>query len=327
MQLITGYWATQAIYLACRLGVADQLAAGRRNAQEIAAIAGAEPNALYRVMRALTTLGVLNESENREFALTELGDCLRSDAANSLRWLSLFSVEVGWKPWGHAIESVRSGKPVVEDVYGRVLFEYLPEHPHLQEIFSRAMGGMAKQLADAVGRAYDFANHRTIVDVGGGHGTFLIHVLNRHPHLTGVVFDLPNVIEGANRAITEARLSQRCRCIGGSFFELLPRGGDLYTMSYIVHDWDDSHAARILASCRDAMDAGTKLLLIEAVIPRPGVPSFGKLLDLEMLVMAGGRERSEDEYRELLNAAGFDLCRVIPTEGPQSIVEAVRRAG
>jgi ubiquinone/menaquinone biosynthesis C-methylase UbiE len=327
MQIITGYWASQAIYLACKLGVPDQLAKAPRSAEEIAAAVGVHPLALYRVMRALTGLGVLGENERHEFALTPLGECLRSDAPNSLRWLSLFSIEVGWAPWGRALDSVRTGRPTVEEVYGRRLFEHLEEHPDVQEIFSRAMGGMAKQLANAVSAAYDFSGVRTVVDVGGGYGTLLIHVLEQHPDLKGVVFDLPHVVEQAEHAISQAGMSERCRRVGGSFFESVPPGGDLYTMSYILHDWDDPHAAEILARCREAMEPGTKLAMIEVVIPPPGVPSFGKLLDLEMLVMAGGRERTEDEYRRLLDEAGFELRRVIGMQAPQSIIEAVRRDG
>lgn len=326
MQMITGIWASQALYVACKLNLPDRLAAGLRTAAELAKATGAHPRAVYRLMRALATLGIFAEDDHRRFSLTALGECLRTDSPGSLHWLALQIPELEWQPWGQALHSVMSGETAFEHVFGMPLFVYLEQRPDLQRIFSNSMAGMAQQLATAVTAAYDFSRARTIVDVGGGYGSLLLEVLRKNPGAKGVVFDLPHVIAGAQKAVHEDALLGRCQFIAGSFFDAVPRGGDVYLMSYIIHDWDDSHSVQILGRCREAMDAGAILLLIEVVIPPASIPSFGKLLDLEMLVIAGGQERTEEEYRTLLDGAGFDLTRVIPTTGPQSIVEGIRRA-
>lgn len=325
MQMITGIWASQALYIACKLNFPNRLATGPRTAEELAQATEAHPRAVYRLLRALATLGILSENEQRQFSLSPLGECLRTDSPGSLHWLALQMPEIEWQPWGQALHSVISGETAFEHVFGMPLFAYLERHPDLQQIFSNCMAGMAQQLAIAVTAAYDFSRAQTIVDVGGGYGSLLLEVLRNNSGAKGVIFDLPHVIAGAERAVHQAGLSHRCECIAGSFFEAIPRGGDVYLMSYIIHDWDDAHSAQILARCYEAMNAGATLLLIEVVIPPAHIPSFGKLLDLEMLVIAGGQERTDEEYRTLLDDAGFDLTRIISTAGPQSIVEGIRR--
>jgi hypothetical protein len=253
-----------------------------------------------------------------------VGESLRTDAPGSLRWLSLYLVEAEWEPWRQALHSVRSGETAIQHLVGQPLFEHLQHHPDLQQLFSKAMAGMAQQLSSSVGEAYDFSRARTIVDVGGGHGGLMIHVLRSNPDARGIVFDLPHVVDAAVAACDDT-LRNRCQFVGGSFFDTIPAGGDLYLMSYIIHDWNDEHAVEILTRCREAMDTGSRLLVIENVLPVAGVPSFGKLLDLEMLVIAGGQERTEEEYRSLLLRSGLEVSRVIPTAASQSITEAVRR--
>jgi hypothetical protein len=325
MEMITGIWLSQALYIACKLNLPDRLAAGLRSAGELAKGAEAHPRALYRLMRALASVGVFAEDEHGQFSLTPLGECLRTDSAGSLRWLALQLPEIEWQPWGQALHSVISGETAFEHVFGMPLFAYLEQRPDLQRIFSNSMAGMAQQLAIAVTAAFDFSGARTVVDVGGGYGSLLLEILRNNPGAKGIIFDLPHVVAGAQRVIHQNDLSDRCECIAGSFFEAIPRGGDVYLMSYIIHDWDDSHSAQILKCCREAMDTSARLLLIEVVIPPAHIPSFGKLLDLEMLVIAGGQERTEQEYRELLDGAELDLSRVISMKGPQSIIEAIRR--
>jgi len=324
MQLITGVWASQAVYMACKLSLPDHLAAGARNAGELAALVQAQPRPLYRLMRALTTFGVLWEDEQGRFSLTPVGQALRSDAPGSLRWLALYLVEGEWEAWREALHSVRSGETAIEHVFGQPLFAHLQHRPDLQESFNKAMGGMAQQLSAAVGAAYDFSGAGTVVDVGGGQGGLIAHLLQNNPQASGIVFDLPHVVEGAGAGFDE-NLRSRCRFVGGSFFETVPEGGDVYLMSYIIHDWDDERAVEILKRCREAMTAGSRLLIIENVLPDAGVPSFGKLLDLEMLVIAGGQERTEEEYRRLAERSGLEVTRIIPTASLQSIIETVRR--
>jgi hypothetical protein len=275
-------------------------------------------------MRALATFGVLHERDEGRFSLTPVGEALVTDAPGSLRWLSLYMVEAEWEAWRQALHSVRSGETAIEHLFGQPLFAHLQHRPDLQELFNKAMSGMALQLSAAVGDAYDFSRARTIVDVGGGHGGLMIHLLRSNPDATGIVFDLPHVVDGAAAAFDE-NLRSRCQFVGGSFFETIPAGGDLYLMSYIIHDWDDERAVEILTRCREAMGTGSRLLVIENVLPVAGIPSFGKLLDVEMLVSAGGQERTEEEYRRLIRRSGLEVSRVIPTAAPQSIIEAVRR--
>ena len=268
---------------------------------------------------------MVDEDGQGRFALTAIGHLLRSDAPGSLRWLALYLVEAEWEPWRQALQSVRSGETAIEHLFGAPIFVYLQGRPDLQQLFRKAMAGMAQQLAIAVSAAYDFSRTAVIVDVGGGRGELILHLLKNNARMKGVVFDLPHVIEGMDEAV-EADLRDRCEFVGGSFFEAIPAGGNLYLMSYIIHDWDDARAVDILKRCRETMTSESRLLLIEVVLPAAGIPSFGKLLDLEMLVIAGGQERTEQEYRSLLDQAGFCLNQVIPTAAPQSIIEAVRRA-
>ena len=324
MQLITGLWASQAVYMACKLSLPEHLAPGARNADELADLVQARPEPLYRLMRALSTFGVLMEDDQGRFSLTSVGESLRTDAPGSLRWLALYMVEAEWEAWRQALHSIRSGETAIEHLFGRPLFVHLQHRPDLQESFSKAMAGMAQQLSVAVGEAYDFSLARNIVDVGGGHGGLMMHLLRTNPEARGIVFDLAHVVEGAGAALDE-NLRPRCRFVAGSFFETIPAGGDIYLMSYIIHDWDDERAVEILKRCREAMKAESRLLIIENVLPDARVPSFGKLLDLEMLVIAGGQERTEQEYRRLVERSGLHVTRVIPTAAPQSIIETVRR--
>lgn len=325
MQLITGIWASQAIYMACKLTLPDALAAGARTARELAEEAQVQARPLYRLLRALATLGVLEEDDRARFALTPIGQSLRSHASGSLCWLAQYMVEAEWEPWRNALHSIRSGESAIVHLFGKPIFEYLQDRSDLQMLFGKAMAGMARQLAAAVSAAYDFSNAKLIVDVGGGRGDLIASLLTSNPQSKGIVFDLPHVVEGMHEAIERPDVRNRCNFVGGNFFERIPPGADLYLMSYIIHDWDDDRAVEILSRCREAMTSVSKLLLIEIVLPPAGVPSFGKLLDLEMLVIAGGQERTEREYCNLLGQAGLQLKQVIPSAAPQSIIEAVVR--
>lgn len=322
-QLNIGCLISQALYVVATLGIADYLKDGPRTIDELAASAGANASALYRIMRALASVGVFTEIQPRQFAVTELGSCLRSDVPDSVRALFRMA-KWEWAAWGTMLQVVQTGRPGFRSVYGMDYFEYLQTHPDDAAIFDEAMTGFVSMNGMAVLAAYDFSSFGKLVDVGGGNGTLMTAILNSYPRMHGKVFDLPSVISKAQRRTETAGVANRCECIGGDFFHSsLPSGGDAYLLVSILHDWEDEPSIQILENCRRAVSAESKLLVIEMVIPAGDAPFFGKLLDLEMLVSPGGRERTLDEYGALLGRAGFAITRVVPTPGPSSIIEAV----
>ena len=320
-QLVTGYWVSQALYVAAKLGVADQLKDGSRGVDELASALGAHAGALYRLLRALASLGVFTEVESRQFALTPMGACLRAGVPGSMRALVLY-MDLDREAWGQLEHSVRTGDTAFDHIHGMGFFDYLQQHPAEGKLFDEAMTGYVSQNTAAVIAAYDFTRFSKIIDVGGGHGALMNAILKASPESKGVIFDQSSVVEGAKKKVEAAGLSARCECVGGDFFVSVPAGGDAYTMASIIHDWDDARAIAILKNCRRAMSGEETLLLIELVIPPGDAPFFGKLLDLEMLVVNGGRERTEAEYQALLAAAGFRLTRVVPTYSLASVIEA-----
>ncbi len=323
MQMITGFWVSSAIYVAAKLGLADQMAGGSVNADELALSVGAHPGALYRLLRALSSIGVFTETESRFFALTPIGNLLRSDVPGSLRAFSLAGREIGWEPWGQLLHSVRAGETAFDHIHGMGYFEFLNQNQELAWLFDEAMTGFVTMNGLAAAAAYDFSTFSKIVDVGGGNGALMDAVLKQNPKVKGIVFDQPDAAQAAEKRLAFAGLSNRCECIGGDFFKALPSGGDAYLLASIIHDWDDERALEILRNCRLAMGSSAKILLLEMVIPSGDAPFFGKLLDLNMLVNFGGRERTEEEYRDLLSAAEFELTRIVPTRTPTSLIEAI----
>jgi hypothetical protein len=307
-QKLSGAWVAQAISVVAKLGTADALAAGPRGVDELAAAAGAHAPSLYRVLRALASVGIFAEDDNGRFGLTPLAEPLRSDAPSSLRAFAIMlGEEWSWRPWAHLLHSVTTGHAAFADTYGTEIFEYLGQRPEAGALFDAAMTGRSSQDADAVVAAYDFSAFRTVVDVGGGRGTLLAAILRAHPDARGILFDQPHVIPGARQQLDAAGLGQRCELVAGDFFESVVPGGDAYVLKWIVHDWDDQRALRILGRCRQALPDAGRLLLVETVLPPGNTPSPGKLADLAMMVWTGGRERTEAEYRALLAAAGFVL--------------------
>jgi hypothetical protein len=321
--MAVGFWLSQSLYVVARLCVADQLRDGPRPVADIAAAVGADGTALYRVMRALASVGVFTEPVPRQFALTEMGSYLRSDVAGSLRAQFLTIGELDWEPWGHLLQSVRTGETAFDAHHGSNLFDYLERHPDVEQMFDEAMTGFVTENGMAVASAYDFHPYSVVVDIGGGHGALMTAILQATPRASGIVFDRAVVVEGASQAIAGAGLAERCECIAGDFFESVPPGGDVYLLASVIHDWDDDRSVSILRTCRRAMGPASRVLLIEMVIPPGDAPSYSKLLDLEMLVLAGGRERTEAEYRKLLATAGLRLTRILPTSSYSSIIEAV----
>jgi ubiquinone/menaquinone biosynthesis C-methylase UbiE/DNA-binding transcriptional ArsR family regulator len=331
-RLIGGYQLSAAIGAVARLGVADALAAGPIGPQELAARVGADARSLGRILRVLADAGLFTKLDDGRIALTALGELLRSDAPMSARRAAIASTEEWrWRAYGHLTHSVRSGEPGFALAHGCGLWEYLARDPDAAAMFNESMSRVAAANAAAIVRTYDFSHLNRLVDVGGGHGVLACAVLEANPHMHSVVFDLPGVIEGARTRVTEAGLTDRCELIAGDFFEAVPAGGDAYLLSWILHDWDDQAAARILANCRAAMREGGRLVVIEMVIPSdeetPASPDLDRLVkasDLEMLTIVGGRERTAAEYRKLYTNAGFELTRIRALDSlPWSLIEGV----
>ena len=323
-QLIMGFRTTQMIYAAARLGVADALAHGPRSAAQVATEVGAERRALYRLLRALASIGIFAETPDGSFAMTPLADALRTDAPGSLRSLAvLYGEEWLWCAYGRTLQSVRSGQPAFADANGDTLYDYLDRDASAAAMFHEAMSGYSAQEASAIVAAYDLSDGHRVVDVGGGHGTLVAAMLQAHAHLTGVVFDLPAVLGGAERRFADAGLAARAACVAGDFFATVPDGGDVYVLKSVLHNWDDAACLTILRACRRAMTQQARLLVIERLIPPGNAPSEAKLFDINMLVVAGGRERTDGEYRALLRSANFDLTRIVQTRSAHSLIEAV----
>jgi hypothetical protein len=324
-QMTNGYWATQIIYVAAKLGIADLLNNGPQDIQALAGSTETHAPSLYRLMRALAGLGVFRENEDGEYETTTLGRCLVKGSPGALRARAILNGEEWYAPWGGLLESVRTGDTAFDQVVGMAFFEHLTANAEAEAVFNEAMASSTESAARAVADAYDFSRYRTIVDVGGGTGAFLAGILQANPQARGVLFDRPNVVAAAAGLLTDARVADRCDVVAGDFFEAVPDGGDVYVLSWVIHDWDDDRSVTILKNCRRAMAHDARLLVIEQVVPPGNEPSLSKLYDLHMLVLSGGRERRQDEYRDLLAASELQLATIIPTGVPRSIIEALPR--
>lgn len=324
-RMITGYWISQAIYAAAKFEIAEHLKDGARSVDELAHLTQTDAGALYRLLRALASVGIFSEGESRRFSLTPLAEPLRGDVAGSKKALALMSGDEQFHAWAEIEYSIRTGQKAFDKVFGQPVFEYLGQHPDKARIFDAAMVGIHGRESNAVLEAYDFAGIGTIADIGGGNGSQIAEVLRQNPDMRGILFDLPHVIERAQERINAAGVARRCELVSGSFFEAVPAGADAYMMRHIIHDWDEDKCLTILRNCRRAMKPGSKLLVVESIIPPGNEPCGGKLLDLVMLLIPGGKERTEAEYRELFAQAGFALSRVIPTSAEVSVLEATRK--
>jgi hypothetical protein len=322
-QMITGSWISRAISVAAQLRIADHLKDGPRSAEELAVAAGVAPGPLYRVLRALAGAGVFTQQADRRFRLNPLAELLRDGGSDSVRALAVVIGAEQDRCWDDLFETVRTGETAFGRLYGQPYFTYLGEHHEEAQLFDAAMTGFSGRAMRAVLDAYNLSGVGTLADVGGGLGTNLTAALRRYPAMRGLLFDRPHVVERAQPLLKAAGVSTRCTVEGGDFFETAPRGADAYMLGHIIHDWDDAGAGRILDNLRRAMSAGSKLLLVEYVLPEGDGPSFGKWLDVHMMVLLGGRERTRAEYRTLLADHGFQLTRVVPTAGEISVVEGV----
>jgi hypothetical protein len=322
-QLICGYWHSQCVYVAAKLGIADLLANGPQSVDDLAQQTGTHRPSLFRLLRALASLKVFAEEPGQRFRLTPAAEPLRRDVPGSQWAMAVMMGEEHFRAWGELLYSVRTGKIGFDKVFGRPVFEFLSQHPEQAAIFDKAMVGVHGRETSAMLDAYDFSAFASVVDIGGGNGSTLSGILEKHPSIHGTLFDLPGVIQRAGVAVDAAGLSDRIHLVDGDFFESVPAGADAYVLRHIIHDWEEEKAIRILTNVRQAIARDGRLLVVESVIPPGNEPFFGKLLDLTMLVIPGGQERTEPEYRDLLGKAGFRLVRIVPTAAEVSVIEGV----
>jgi hypothetical protein len=320
-QLATSYWISQVVYVTAELGVADALTQGPKSCGEIATETGADERSLYRLLRALCAIGLIRTAGTDHFTLAARGRPLASGVPGSLRAMVLTLGKMHYAAWGHLLESVRTGTSGFQAAFGAPLFDYLARDLDAGNTFNAAMTDYSTLVAHAVLLAYDFSDTGWLVDLGGGCGGLLTSIMRMYPEMAGTLFDTPAVLAAAERHLEVAPGADRRSLVPGNFLEAVPPGADVYLMSGVVHDWDDERAVRILANCRASMARTGRVLVVECVVPEGDESSFSKLLDLNMLVMNGGRERTRAEFQELFDAAGLQMTRVIPTPSPLSVVE------
>jgi hypothetical protein len=321
--MASGHFVSAILYAAAELGLADHLDTPK-SAMELASSLGADESSLHRLMRTLASLGVLTERDAERFALTPLGAALKSGAAGAARsTIRMMAGPAHWRAFEHIVHSVKTGTTGFERAHGVPIFEYLATRPEEASLFSESMVGFHGAEPPAVAAAYDFSAFETVVDVGGATGNMLAAILGRHRRPRGVLLDLPHVVKGAPALLTAHGVNERVSIEEGNFFESVPAGGDAYVLSHVIHDWSEEQCRTILKHVRKAMKPSGRLLIVEVVLPPGDAAHFGKILDIAMLVGAGGRERTETDYATLLGKSGFRMNRVVPTESPVSIVEAL----
>jgi hypothetical protein len=323
-QAAAGYMLSAALHAAARFDIAERLLGGPRHVADLAAEAGVREDSLYRVLRALSSAGIFTEASPRTFALTPAAALLRKGAHGLGDGIEFITDTPHFRVYGELAHTLLTGTPAGEKVFGMPLFEYLPRDPAWARSFNDAMTAFSASVMPAVLQAYSFDGIDVLVDVAGGHGYVLTSVLREYPSMRGILFDADHVVAGAGPLIARAGVEGRCRTEAGDFFAGVPQGGDAYIMKNIVHDWDDDRAVVILGHIRQALAGrrGGRVILLEAVIPPGDEPHLSKLIDLEMMLMPGGRERTADEFAALFARAGLALARVVPTESLLSVVEA-----
>ena len=315
----------RALQIAAELGIADLLAEGPCDSDELAGHTGSDPGAFYRMMRLLASRGLFREAESGVFELAPAGDPLRSDHPASVRSVLALTGVVAPVVMGGVHHSLRTGQATFPEVTGESIYEHLANNPEQGRLFDEAMQELTRVMVPDVLDAYDFSDVSRIVDIGGGSGALLSAILHREPGTSGVVFDAPRVADLARERIREEGLTDRCSVVGGDFFDEVPADGDLYVLKWVLHNWSDERAGDLLRSCGRAMREDSKLVIIESVLPSDGTVHPGNAMDLSMLVLLGGRERTEEEFAALLEGAGLRLDRVVPTGAPYSLVEASPR--
>jgi hypothetical protein len=325
-QIADGYLLSACLHVAVKLNIADHLAEGPQSVETLAADTNTNADALYRVMRALVSIGIFSEPQPGTIALSPAAELLRSGVPGSVREMVLWtSNPFIMHVTSDLLHSVETGKPAIEHLYGKPAFECFASMPEFGRAFNAGMTAISADLAPAVLDAYDFSDVGTLMDVAGGHGYFLCEALKRHPQMKGILLDVPGVVEGAKCLMCDMRVDDRCHPVAGNFFEHIPAGADAYFMQHIIHDWSDEQALKILGNVRQALSERSRgrLIIVDMVLPEDSRPHPGKLLDLLMLMFPGGRERTESQWRDLLARAGFKVTRIVPTKAPDSVIEGV----
>ena len=324
---ITGVWVSQAIYVAAYLRLADLLKDGEKHIEELAKSTGTKSPRLYRLLRALASIGIFIETKPRRFLLTQKAEYLRSDNAHSLRSLSMaIGDEWSWRSWGKMLNIIKNGELPLEKLYGsKNAYEYFADNPESNKIFGNAMTDFTKNtIVPAVLEIYNFSGINKLVDVGGSHGALIASVLIANPQLNGVLFDLPQVTNYSSKLLCEEGVADRCEIVSGDFFLSIPPGGDVYILSQILHGFDDDSCIRILKNVRQSIKENGRLIVIQSIIFDGNEPSFNKFLDLELMILdIGARERTEDEYRQIFQASGFHLSKISSPSGPVSLIEGI----
>ncbi|MFF3171137.1 methyltransferase [Streptomyces sp. NPDC057900] len=323
-QMITGYWVTQVVRTAAELNIADHLAAGPSTAADIASAESLDPSATFRFLRACVAVDLATCDDGEHFTATRLLDTLRTDRSGSLRDLALWGgMTSHWRPWERLVDAVRTGEGQAEAVMGNDLFGYFTEHTDEGALFTAAMSAMTEGAVEHLARVIDLAGTETVVDIGGAAGAFVQRLMTRHPSLRGTVLDLPHIADAAVKSAASAGVSDRFDFVGGDFFDSAP-AGDVFLLKYVLHDWDDESAVRILRTCRTSLNPGGRILVAELVVEINDATALPPLMDLNMLTLAnGGRERSRPEFEKLFQEAGLRLTRVTPSASLVSILEAV----
>ncbi|MDM8555629.1 methyltransferase [Desulfococcaceae bacterium HSG7] len=322
MQFIIGKWISKPVYAAAELGIADMLAEGPKSIDELALESRSHAPSLYRMMRALASVGIFSETEGKRFELTPMAECLKTGAMRSIALL--FESDWSDKAWGCFTDSVKTGNTAFETAHGTPVSDWLEKNPHAAQVFNEANAIKAAGSHRAIIDVYDFAGIDKLTDVGGGTGALTVEILIANPLMCGVVADIPFVIEEARKIIRSRGLENRCETAECDFFKEIPAGSDAYLMSNILHDWPDERCVTILKNCRMAMKPESKLLIVEMIVPPGNRPSIAKLLDLEMLITTGGKERTLAEFKILLESSGFKLSRIIDTQESICVIEGVR---
>lgn len=324
IKMASATWISKSVYVAAKLSIADLLAEGAKTSTELASATQTDEASLFRLLRALASLGLFTEVEPQCFALTAMGHFLRSDIPDSLRGMAILHGEDDYKAWDCLLHSVQTGESAFEKMYDMPVFEYLKQNPESAKTFDAAMTSYSSTAIPAILSGYDFSDTRVLLDVGGGVGSLLTAILQTNPHLVGILYELPAVIDKATDFVANAEMSDRTQLIAGDFFDTIPSGADTCLLKHIIHNWDDEEAIAILTKCRKALPADGKLLLVEHIVLPGDAPCFAKLFDISMLLWCeGGQERTESEYRNLLRRAGFEITSIIPTKTPLSMIEAM----
>ena len=323
IQLLGGMWAMQAAASAARLHIPDIIGDGAKTPEEVAAAAGTHPGATKRLLRGLASLGVFTRGDGDRYRLTDVGRFLRSGVPGSLREMFIAESDtVHWRSWERLDDAVKTGDPRPQAVFGAPAFDYYSKHPDEGARFGEAMETVTRFASQAVLEAYDFSGARTVMDVGGGNGSMTIAILERIPNVRGLVVDLPYIEGPAKERIRAAGFESRARFEPVNFFERVPEGADVHLLKFILHDWNDEESVRILKNCRASIAKEGRVVLVEMVVPEQIQPDFVHVMDLNMLVMTGGMERTAKEYETLFAKSGFRLSRVVPTASPFSVIEA-----